>query len=38
MSTIRAILAALLILAIVSVAWLLRIDVFEVMERDCNDY
>lgn len=38
MTTLRALLAALLILAIVAVAWLLRIDVFEQMEGDCNEY
>jgi len=38
MTALRALLAALLILALVAVAWLLRIDVFELMEGDCNDY
>lgn len=38
MTTLRALLAAVLILALVSAAWLLRVNIFELMEGDCNDY
>lgn len=38
MKTLYAVCVATLIFLILIAAWLLRIDIFEDMERDCNDY
>ena len=38
MKTLYAVSVATLIFLIIIAAWLLRIDIFEHMERDCNDY
>ena len=38
MKTVYAVSVATLIFLILIAAWLLRIDVFEQMENDCNDY
>lgn len=38
MNTVRCIFAAIAIIMLVTIAWLLRIDIFDAMERDCNDY
>lgn len=38
MKTLYAVSVATPIFLILIAAWLLRIDVFDAMERDCNDY